>query len=104
MLKIRKNKLPATTIFTIAVISLFLPSAACMAYTPTDMTKKALMQALSKCYAGDGLTSEFANVGAYKGRDSLYSKKVSSELPLPTGKAFHDINDSDLSCEDVIKR
>lgn len=103
MLKIRKNKLPAAAIFAIAVISLFLPSAACMAYTPTDMTKKALMQALSKCYAGDGLTSEFANVGAYKGRDSLYSKKVSSELPLPTGKAFHDINDSDLSCEDVIK-
>lgn len=103
MLKIRKNKLPAAAIFAIAVISLFLPSAACMAYTPTDMTKKALMQALSKCYAGDGLTSEFANVGAYKGRDSLYSKKVSSELPLPTGKAFHNINDSDLSCEDVIK-
>ena len=103
MLKIRKNKLPAAAIFAIAVISLFLPSAACMAYTPTDMTKKALMQALSECYAGDGLTSEFANVGAYKGRDSLYSKKVSSELPLPTGKAFHDINDSDLSCEDVIK-
>lgn len=103
MLKIRKNKLPAAAIFAIAVISLFLPSAACMAYTPTDMTKKALMQALSKCYAGDGLTSEFANVGAYKGRDSLYNKKVSSELPLPTGKAFHDINDSDLSCEDVIK-
>lgn len=103
MLKIRKNKLPATTIFTIAVISLFLPSVAYAAYAPTDMTKKALMQALSKCYAGDGLTSEFANVGAYKGRDSLYNKKVSSELPLPTGKAFHDINDSDLSCEDVIK-
>lgn len=103
MLKIRKNKLPAAAIFAIAVISLFLPSAACMAYTPTDMTKKALMQALSECYAGDGLTSEFANVGAYKGRDSLYSKKVSSELPLPTGKDFHDINDSDLSCEDVIK-
>lgn len=103
MLKIRKNKLPATTIFTIAVISLFLPSVAYATYAPTDMTKKALMQALSKCYAGDGLTSEFANVGAYKGRDSLYNKKVSSELPLPTGKAFHDINDSDLSCEDVIK-
>lgn len=103
MLKIRKNKFPATTIFTIAVISLFLPSVAYATYAPTDMTKKALMQALSKCYAGDGLTSEFANVGAYKGRDSLYNKKVSSELPLPTGKAFHDINDSDLSCEDVIK-
>lgn len=103
MLKIRKNKFPATTIFTIAVISLFLPSVAYATYAPTDMTKKALIQALSKCYAGDGLTSEFANVGAYKGRDSLYNKKVSSELPLPTGKAFHDINDSDLSCEDVIK-
>lgn len=73
------------------------------AYNHKDMTKKALMQALAKCYSGDGFVEEFKSVGEYKGRDSLYKAEVTTELPLPTGNAFHDIDDSDLSCQDVIK-
>ncbi len=76
-----------------------------LAYSPADMTKKAVMQALAKCYSEGGVKNEIKKIGDYKGLDSIYNKSVRGDFPLPTSKngTYHNINDNDLSCKDVIK-
>ena len=97
------RRIVAGIVFTSLLV--FLSATSVSAYSATDVTKKALMQALSACYDGNGFVSEFKTVGAYTGASSLYNKKntAGSELPLPTGDAFHKIHDSDLSCKDLFE-
>ena len=103
---IKKYKLFAIFIlFTSFSINL-IASTATTAYSPKDITKKAVMQNLKYCYDNDGITEKFNSIGDYKGKDSLYKSNVGGdELPLPSSSngAYHDLGDNTVRCQDLVK-
>ncbi len=105
----KNNKIKFKIFFALVLLLssslVFFTSENSFAYEPKDLTKKALMQALQKCYAGGAMKDSFASAGKYAGPNSLYAnEKVDKKLPLPTSinGDFHNINDNNLDCEDVI--
>ena len=102
-----KNKLFIAALFLAPLLFSLTATTNVSAYSPKDMTKKAVMQALKKCHSAGAFREEFTSIGDFTGVDSLFKDDggIGDHLPLPSssGGTYHSIGDDTLRCEDVIK-
>ena len=102
-----KHKLLIAALFLAPLLFSLTSATNVSAYSPKDMTKKAVMQALKRCHSAGAFKDEFASIGDFTGVDSLFvgNGGIGDHLPLPSSSngTYHSIGDDTLACEDVIK-